>query len=29
MSDIDAAWLGDAPTEEDGFGGGTTTAAQA
>jgi len=27
VTDIDAAWLGEAPTEEDGFGGGT--AAQA
>jgi DNA-directed RNA polymerase subunit beta' len=25
VSDIDAVWLGEAPTEEDGFGGGTTT----
>ncbi|HEV3213106.1 MAG TPA: DNA-directed RNA polymerase subunit beta' [Acidimicrobiales bacterium] len=27
VSDIDAAWLGDAPTEEDGFGGGTVAQA--
>jgi DNA-directed RNA polymerase subunit beta' len=26
VSDIDAVWLGEAPTEEDGFGGGTTAA---
>jgi DNA-directed RNA polymerase subunit beta' len=27
VSDIDAAWLGEAPTEEDGFGGGTVAQA--